>query len=272
MNASTDVRLSSARPDELIGDTEQRRIELQLRQIGTDFAHAARVSALGELVTSIAHEVRQPLSVIVTDADTASRWLGRTDPNLAKVQQLVSRIKENALRANRVIQRIKDMAVRSDPVRQAIDINDIVKEAVLFIKAETEAHSISLRLQLAEELPSITGDRVQLQQVAVNLLINSIQAITQTATEDREIVVDTSQAEGETVSLTIRDTGGGIPAAALERVFEGFFSTKPDGMGMGLAICRSIITDHGGMIRAANCEPHGALFRVLLPASAPAEA
>ncbi|WVT08107.1 ATP-binding protein (plasmid) [Sinorhizobium chiapasense] len=230
------------------------------------------MSALGELVTSIAHEVRQPLSVVVADADTASRWLARADANVAKVEQLVTRIKENALRANRIIQRINDMAARRDPVRQAIDINEIVKEAVLFVQAETEARSISLRLQLAEELPNITGDRVQLQQVAVNLLINSIQAITQRAAEDREIVIDTSHTECGTVSLTIRDTGGGIPEADLERVFEGFFSTKPDGMGMGLAICRSIISDHGGMIRAANCEPHGAVFRVLLPVTAPTEA
>ncbi|WP_428414851.1 ATP-binding protein [Pararhizobium sp.] len=249
----------------MIDVTEQRRIEQQLRKIESDFAHAARVSALGELVTSIAHEVRQPLSVIVTDADTGLRWLSRDEPNVPKVRAIISRIMENAHRANEVIRRIKDMAVKTDPVRSMVDVNDIIREAVLLVRSESQAHSISITTRLADCLPEIMGDRVQLQQVIVNLLINSIQAISINLRASRLITVETTLGSGNEVSFTVRDTGGGIPGDDMERIFDGFFSSKSDGMGMGLAICRSIITDHGGSISARNDGDLGAIFLVTLP-------
>jgi len=248
----------------MIDVTEQRRIERQLRKIEADFAHAARISALGELVTSIAHEVRQPLSVIVTDADTGMRWLGREEPNLPKVRSIMARIMENAHRANEVIRRIKDMAVKSDPVRDLVDINDIVREAVLFVRSESQTHCIAITTRLAVGLPRILGDRVQLQQVVVNLLINGIQAIAADNSRTREISVETNQS-AENITLVVRDTGGGIQADDIDKIFEGFFSRKADGMGMGLAICRSIIGDHGGTIWAGNDGARGAVFRVTLP-------
>ncbi|MGO4355193.1 ATP-binding protein [Rhizobium sp. RAF36] len=255
----------------MIDVTEQRRIERQLRKIEADFAHAARISALGELVTSIAHEVRQPLSVIVTDADTGLRWLGRDEPNLPKVKAIISRIMENAHRANEVIRRIKDMAVKTDPVRSAVDVNDLVREAVLFVHSESQTHDISITTRLAGGLPAIFGDRVQLQQVVVNLLINSIQAISTRQRSNRLISIDTCFAPSTEVTFSVRDTGGGIPEQDLELIFDGFFSSKPDGMGIGLAICRSIITDHGGTITARNDGVHGAIFAVQLPISTSVE-
>ena len=248
----------------MIDVTEQRRIERQLRKIESDFAHAARISALGELVTSIAHEVRQPLSVIVTDADTGIRWLTRDEPNLPKVKTIMARIMENAHRANEVIRRIKDMATKSDPVRDFVDLNDIVREAILFVRSESQAHHIVITSRLTGGLRSILGDRVQLQQVVVNLLINAIQAIAASNPFLREISVETTQSIDQ-VQLIVRDSGGGIQAGDIEKIFDGFFSRKADGMGMGLAICQSIIGDHGGTISAANEGTVGAVFLVKLP-------
>ncbi|NEH97048.1 PAS domain-containing sensor histidine kinase [Rhizobium leguminosarum bv. viciae] len=248
----------------IIDVTEQRRIERQLRKIEADFAHAARISALGELVTSIAHEVRQPLSVIVTDADTGIRWLARDEPNLPKVKSIMARIMENAHRANEVIRRIKGMAVKSDPVRDSVDINDIVREAALFVRSESQANHIAITTRLAGGLPRIIGDRVQLQQVVVNLLINGIQAIAANNSRTREISIETGQF-AEKITLVVRDSGGGIQANEIDKIFDGFFSRKADGMGMGLAICRSIIGDHGGTISAENDGARGAVFRLTLP-------
>jgi signal transduction histidine kinase len=245
--------------------TERRRMERQLKQMETDFAHAARVSTLGELVTSIAHEVNQPLSVIVTDGDTGLRWLGRSDPNLPKVRQLVTRIVENAHRADRVLQRIKDTAAKKEPRKQALDLNDIIREALLFIETEAEARSISIRPQLARNLPTTFGDRVQLQQVVVNLLVNSMHAIASGDSVLREIVLATAAEDETTISMVVRDSGGGIAPEDVDKLFEGFFSTKEGGMGMGLAICRSIVMDHGGQIRVLSNADTGAAFEVLLP-------
>jgi signal transduction histidine kinase len=248
----------------MIDVTDQRRIERQLRKIEADFAHAARISALGELVTSIAHEVRQPLSVIVTDADTGIRWLARDEPNIPKVKTIMARIMANAHRANEVIRRIKDMATKADPVRDLVDINDIVREAVLFVRSESQAHQISITSRLSGGMRKVLGDRVQLQQVVVNLLINSIQAITENNTRTREISVETAHTSDK-VMLVVRDSGGGIQPADVDKIFDGFFSRKADGMGMGLAICRSIIADHGGAISARNEGTLGAVFEVGMP-------
>ncbi|RVH87322.1 PAS domain-containing sensor histidine kinase [Sinorhizobium medicae] len=249
----------------MIDVTDQRRVEQQLRKIEADFAHAARVSALGELVTSIAHEVRQPLSVIVTDADTGLRWLGRDEPNVTKVKAIIARIAENAHRANEVIRRIKEMAVKTDPMRSIVDVNDLIREALLFVKSESQTHNIAINTRLVVGLPEIFGDRVQLQQVIINLLINSIHAISGNQRPNRLISIETSLGTKADVIFSVRDTGGGIPSDDIDRIFDGFFSSKPDGMGMGLAICRSIIIDHGGTITARNDGGHGAIFEVTLP-------
>ncbi|WP_246752736.1 ATP-binding protein [Sinorhizobium sp. BG8] len=251
----------------MVDVTAQRRTEQQLRKVQSDLVHASRVSALGELVATIAHEVRQPLSVIATDADTATRWLDRAEPNLPKARELMTRVAENAHRASRVIGRIQDMTAKRDPARTPVDINAIVEETTAFVSTEARLHAIVVSQRLQEGLPAVMGDRVQLQQVVVNLLLNSIQAIAGSGPERREITVETSYGGRGAISLTVHDTGGGIPPEHLDRIFDGFFSTKTDGIGIGLAICRSIVGEHEGTVRVDNAEGEGARFVVTLPIS-----
>ncbi len=249
----------------MVDVTAQRRTEQQLRRVQADFAHASRVSALGELVATIAHEVRQPLSVIATDADTATRWLEREEPNLDKAKALMTRVMENAHRANQVISRVQDMTVKRDPLRAPVDINAVVEEATAFVSTEARNHAVAVSTRLDDGLPFVLGDRIQLQQVVVNLLLNAIQAISIAGAERREITVQTSCDARGAITLRVRDTGGGIPAEHLERIFDGFFSTKTDGIGIGLAICRSIVADHEGTISVENAPGAGATFLVTLP-------
>ena len=246
--------------------TARLRTERQLRQVESDFAHAARISMLGELATSIAHEVNQPLSAIVTNGETSLRWLARDDPNLAKVQQLTTRIVSSARRASDIVQRIRGMAARREPEGTPIDLNDVVDEALLFVRHDIEALSIYLAVNLGDDLPMVVGDRVQLQQVIVNLLVNSIQAVAQADGPLRRIDLSTSAAQSGTVQFTVRDSGPGISAENLDHIFDCFFTTKEGGVGIGLAVCQSIVMAHGGNISASDGPGGGAVFRVSLPA------
>jgi C4-dicarboxylate-specific signal transduction histidine kinase len=245
--------------------TERLQTEAQLRRLQADFAHAARVSLLGELATSIAHEVKQPLAAILTNAETSLRWLGREEPDLAKVGQLTTRIAASACRANEIILRIQAMAAKHDPERVLLDLNHVVEEALLFVRHEMETKAIDLSAALASDLPAILGDRVQLQQVVVNLLVNAIQAMSPDQAPGRRIELATTVGDDGALALSVRDSGPGIPDANLGRIFDGFFTTKPSGMGIGLAICQSIITAHGGEIVASNHPAGGAVFQVVLP-------
>lgn len=251
--------------------TDQLRTEAQLRQVQADFSRAGRIATLGELATSIAHEVSQPLSAIVTNAETSLRWLTRDDPNLAKAEQLTTRIAESARHANEIVQRIRGMASRHAPERAFLDINEVIDEALLFIRHDVESRSIDLSVELAPGMTRLVGDRVQLQQVFVNLLLNSIQAIAQDNGVPRRIELRTQADGGDALSITIRDSGPGIDAEHIDRVFEGFFTTKDDGIGIGLAICHSIIAAHGGRISASNHRDGGAVFEIRLPAPSPAQ-
>jgi C4-dicarboxylate-specific signal transduction histidine kinase len=244
--------------------TDRLRVEAELRKLQADFAHAARVSTLGELVASIAHEVKQPLSAIVMNGETSLRWLSRKEPNLAKVGELAQRMVASASHASEIIQRIQSMAKKQDTVRIALDINEVVEEAIQFVRHESKEKRIDISLDLDGTLPPIEGDRIQLQQVVVNLLVNAIQAIDQAGSPKRTIVLRTSSAPNG-VELTIRDTGPGIAEPDLQHVFTGFFTTRQGGMGMGLTICQSIICSHGGEIGASNHADGGASFRVFVP-------
>ena len=241
------------------------KTETQLRQLQADFAHAARLSTLGELATSIAHEIKQPLAAIVTNAETSLRWLSREDVSLSKLEKLTSRIISSARRASDIVQRIRGMAVKREPERTLLDLNDVVEAALLFVRHDLDAKSITLSTKYGAELPRVIGDRIQLQQVTVNLLVNSIQAIAQGSGTARRIELRTSADGDGAVAFTIRDTGPGIADKDLERIFDSFFTTKDDGMGIGLAICQSIILGHGGHLTAANHPDGGAQFRVSLP-------
>ncbi|WKA29324.1 PAS domain-containing sensor histidine kinase [Bradyrhizobium roseum] len=245
--------------------SERLNAEQQLRKLQADFTHAGRIATLGELATSIAHEINQPLTAIITNGETSLRWLARADQNIEKVTQLTSRIVSSARRAGEIIHRIRGMAAKNEPEKRLIDLNETVEEALLFIRHDIDAKSIVLSATLGAGLPRVLGDRIQLQQVIINLLVNSVQAITQSGQPIRRIDVQTSLDNEGSVVFSAFDNGPGIPAADLGHVFDSFFSTKEAGIGIGLAICHSIITAHSGSISGSNRPNGGAHFRFTLP-------
>ncbi len=252
----------------MVDVTERIRVETELRQLQADYTHAARISMLGELTASIAHEVNQPLAAIVTNAETSLRWLSRDNPNVEKVKELTTRIAASGRRASEIVQRIRSMAANRSPERVPLDLNEVVRESITFVRHDVESRAIRVTTDLGRGLPRAIGDRVQLQQVIVNLLVNAVQAIETGSEGDREIVLTTSVGPYGGVIFTLRDTGPGIPTNDLDRIFEGFFTTKDSGVGIGLAICQSIIAEHGGTIFASNRPGSGAEFRFTLTAEA----
>lgn len=245
--------------------THRLETEEQLRQLQADFTRAGRILTLGELATSIAHEVSQPLAAILTNAETSLRWLARADADLVKVQQLNTRIAASARHASDVVQRIRGMAAKHSTERSPLAFNEVVEEVMLFVRQDLDTRSVSIGTDLADDLPTILGDRVQLQQVVVNLVLNSAQAVAQAGMSKGHIVVRTERS-GDGMLFEILDDGPGIAAENIDHVFEGFFTTKEEGIGVGLAICQSIIASHGGSISASNGDDGGACFRISLPA------
>jgi len=274
-NRVLDVRFSVTYPEPLLeldttifsleDVTEQLRMETQLRQLQADFSHAARVSMLGELASSIAHEVNQPLAAIVTNAETSLRWLGRDKPDIGKVEQLTARIVASARRADEIVQRVRGMAVKQAPAPVELAFNEIIQESLLFVHHEVEMRAVRVTSAYARGLPAVIGDRIQLQQVIVNMLINAIQAVEACDEAQREITISTGTDEKGDLLFKLRDRGPGIAPDHIERIFEGFFTTKAHGMGIGLAICQSIVAAHGGELSASNRPGGGAEFRVVLP-------
>jgi PAS domain S-box-containing protein len=256
----------------LIDVSDRVRAQEMLAHVQAEIAHAARVSVLGELAASIAHEVSQPLTAIETNTEASMLWLQRSPPNLEEVRELSARTAVEVQRAADIIHRIRSMAVRAEPEHQNIELNSIVQEAMLFLRHELQRNEVHSSLQLGSQLPNVFGDRVQLQQVVVNLAINAIQAMASTKNVPRVLTVRTSRTASGNVAIHIEDTGPGIDDEAFERLFESFFTTKATGMGIGLPICRSIVEAHGGEISADHREEGtGALFTILLPAASTGE-
>lgn len=250
----------------VIDISERVAAQEMLVRVQAEFAHAARVSMLGELTASIAHEVNQPLAAIATNAAAGLRWLDRPEPDLGEVRSLITRVAADARRAANIIARVRDMAAHRAPERVALSLNALIEEAAVFLRHELQAQQVSLWLDLARDLPPVMGDRTQLQQVIVNLAVNAIQAMAQRDVARR--IAITSARDGGKLTVTVDDSGPGIAADTEKRLFESFFTTKPTGMGMGLPICRSIVESHGGAIDARNRDGGGAQFVVTLPASA----
>lgn len=247
---------------------ERLEAERMLRKVQTDFAHAARISTLGELAASIAHEVNQPLAAIAANAGAGLRWLDRPSPDLGEVGTLLGRIAGDARRAADIIQRVRAMAERREPEPVSLSINNLVEETLLFLRHDLQAHGVATRLLLAPDLPPVRADRIQMQQVLVNLAINAAQAMSGAADSGGGIEIATDRAEQGSVRIVVDDSGPGLDGDAAERLFEGFYTTKEAGMGMGLPICRSILQAHGGDISAANRpDGRGARFVVTLPAA-----
>jgi PAS domain S-box-containing protein len=255
----------------LIGviDTSARtQAENALRKVQADFAHAARVSMLGELTASIAHEVNQPLAAIATNGAAGLRWLSRPEPDLDEIRELTDAVVSDARRAADIIARVRSMAAKRAPRPEALSVNAVVEEAMLFLRHELQAQGVTLALDLAPDLPEVLADRTQLQQVLVNLVVNAAQSMAQAECPRRDVLVATRLAGPGLLEASVRDSGPGIEGDNLDRLFQSFFTTKENGMGMGLPICRSIIEAHGGQMGAANvADPPGARFAFTLPAA-----
>lgn len=245
--------------------------EAALRKMQVDFAHAARVSMLGELTASIAHEVNQPLAAIATNGAAGLRWLSRPEPDLDEIRELTAAVVSDARRAADIIARVRSMAAKRAPRPEALPVNAVVEEAMLFLSHELQAQGVTLTLDLAPALPAVLADRTQLQQVLVNLVVNAAQSMAQAESQRRDILVSTRFAGPGMLEASVRDSGPGIAGEDLDRLFQSFFTTKDNGMGMGLPICRSIIEAHGGQMDAVNVtDPPGARFAFTLPTIAPA--
>ncbi|MEH6676642.1 PAS domain-containing sensor histidine kinase [Phenylobacterium sp.] len=247
----------------VIDVTERNRAQAALARLQADFAHAARVSMLGELTASISHEVNQPLAAIATNAAAGQRWLARETPDVAEVQALIARIQADAERAAAIISRIRGMAGGQAPESSQVDLNGVIEDAVAFLRHEIESQQTQLVLNLAPHLPPVLGDRTQLQQVVANLMLNALQAMAGQPPQSRTLSL-TSRAGPDDVIALVSDSGPGVPDSHQGRLFDSFFTTRAAGMGMGLAICRSILDAHGGDIGLADEAP-GACFRIRLP-------
>src|SRR5258707_10986261 len=224
-----------------------------------ELAHANRVATMGQLSASIAQEVKQPITAAVTYAFAARRWLSAEPPNFRQVDDALSLIVKEGNRAGEVVTRIRALIKKVPARKDAVAINDAILEVIALTRTEAANNSVSVRTQLAEGLPRVQGDRVQLQQVLLNLIINAIEAMHDVGQEERELLIITRN-EPVGVSVEVRDSGPGFAPAALERVFEAFYTTKPGGLGLGLSICRSIIEAHNRRLRASANVPRGATF------------
>jgi C4-dicarboxylate-specific signal transduction histidine kinase len=245
---------------------EGTRRERQYREMQNELAYANRVATMGQLTASIAHEVNQPITAAITYAVAAQRFLNAEPPNFHEVDDALSLIVRQGNRASEVVERVRALIKKLPARKDAVAIDDAVLEVIALTRTEAANNSVSVRTQSAEGLPRVQGDRVQLQQVMLNLIVNAIQAMGGIGDGAREvqISIDAVPSEGS-VRVGVRDTGAGLSPESLSRLFEPFYSTKPEGMGMGLSICRSIIEAHGGRLRAIPCEPQGALFQFTIP-------
>jgi PAS domain S-box-containing protein len=244
-----------------VRESEERYHEAQM-----ELAHANRVATLGQLSASIAHEVNQPIAAAVNNASAALRWLGKGLPDLEKARQALTRIVANGNRASEVIARMRALLRKAPLRKEDVNINEAILEVIALTRGEVSNNGISVQPQLAEDgLPLIHGDRIQLQQVVLNLIINAVEAMSSLREGSRELIIRTDVTQPEGVLVEVRDSGPGLPVAALERVFGAFYTTKPGGLGMGLSICRSIIEAHGGRLWATANIPRGATFHFTLP-------
>ena len=249
-------------------EAEARENDRRYRDMQLALAHAQRVATMGQLTASVAHEVNQPLAAVVANAEACLRWLDRGTPDLDGVRRSVEWIIRDGNRASEVIRRIRALANKTDIEKAPLDINDVIREVVALVHRELTSLQVSLRMELAPALPMILGDRVQLQQVIINLVMNGIEAMRSITDRPRELVILSRQDETQQVLVSVTDCGVGISAENADRLFNPFFTTKSGGMGMGLSICRSIMEAHDGRLWAAANVPHGATFQFTLPVNA----
>ena len=244
---------------------ERKHAEESLRESQAELARVSRLTTMGELTASLAHEVNQPIAAAVTNANTCLRWLGRDHPDVEEARAAAMRIVKDGTRAAEIVKRIRLLFKKSTPQRELVEVNEAIREMIVLLRSEATRYNITVRMELAADLPAIMGDRVQLQQVLMNLIVNSIDAMKE-VDGPRELAVKSQRTEKEEVLVSVRDTGVGLPAEQTEQIFNAFFTTKPHGTGMGLRISRSIVESHGGRLWATDNSPRGASFHLVLPA------
>jgi NO-binding membrane sensor protein with MHYT domain/signal transduction histidine kinase len=250
--------------------TETKRAEESLRQAQADLAHINRVTTMGELTASLAHEVNQPIAAAITNANTCLRWLARDHPDVEEARAAAMRIVKDSTRAAEIISRIRLLFKKGAPQRELVDVNEVIREMIVLLRGEVTRYNISIRTELAADIPQVMADRVQLQQVLMNLMLNGIDAM-KDVEGTRELGIKSQQDENEQILVTVSDTGVGLPVQQADQIFKAFFTTKLQGTGMGLSISRSIIESHGGRLWVAENSPRGASFRFTLPPNTEAD-
>jgi PAS domain S-box-containing protein len=249
------------RAEEEIRESERRYNEVQM-----ELVHANRVATIGQLSASIAHEVNQPIGATLNNASAALHWLNKEPADLEKARQALNRIFANGNRASEVIGRMRALFKKAPLRKEDVDINGAILEVIALTHGEVVKNGISVQSHLVDGLPLVQGDRVQLQQVIMNLIINAVEALSSLSEGSRELVITTGKGEPDGVLVVVRDSGPGLSSAGVDRIFEAFYTTKPGGLGMGLSICRTIIEAHGGRLWATADQPQGATFQLTLPA------
>jgi PAS domain S-box-containing protein len=248
-------------------EAEARDSERRYREVQAELSHANRVATMGQLTASIAHEVNHPIAATILNAHAALRWLNRDVPDLEEVRQLLTRIANDGDRAGNVVSRIRNLVNKAPPRMEPLNLNEAISEVIELTRGEAMKNGVSVQTQFAESLPAVTGDRTQLQQVILNLILNAVQAMIETGLTLRELQISTEMSRSDGVLISVHDSGPGIHPQNLDRLFDPFYTTKSAGMGMGLAICRSIVEGHGGRIWAMVNVPRGATFCLTLPAA-----
>jgi PAS domain S-box-containing protein len=245
--------------------TERKRAEEALDHTRTELARVARVTTLGNLTASIAHEVNQPLAAVTANASACLLWLTSDTPDLGEARQAVERIVNDSRRAGDVIHRIRALVEKSPQRRDWLSVNDVITEVVALTRSEANRNRVLLQTELCDDLPSVKGDRIQLQQVILNLIMNAIEAMSAVGEGPREVLASSARDGSQAVLVAVRDSGKGLDPEQLDRVFDALYTTKPTGMGMGLAISRTIVKAHGGRLWATANAPRGAVFQFALP-------
>jgi PAS domain S-box-containing protein len=251
---------------EILEDITDRKLaEDSLRKAQAELAHVTRLTTMGELAASIAHEVNQPLAAVITNGNACLRWLAAQTPNLDEAREAVQRIIRDGHRAGDVIQRVRALLKKTGPQKAQLDINDVIHEVLTLAHSEVRRHRVSVRTELATGLLPLLGDRIQLQQVILNLVMNGMEAMSSVADRPRELLIESATHEPQSIFVAVRDSGIGLDAQTLDRIFDAFYTTKPEGMGMGLSISRTIIEAHGGRLWATPHAGPGATFQFTLP-------
>lgn len=264
--AERTAELKSANQALLHQMDEQKRTQEALQVTRTELARVVRITTIGELTASIAHEVNQPLAAVVANADACVAWLGRPDPDLAEARAAAERATQGATRASEVIVRIRALINKATPEKASVRINEIIREAVALAEGQASRNGVSIGLELESDLPAALGDRIQLQQVILNLIMNGIEAMSGTSERARRLLIHSRTYDTSEICVAVQDSGIGVSPENMSRLFEPFFTTRSKGMGMGLPISRSIIEAHGGKLWAESTLSQGSIFQFTLPA------